>query len=137
MHHLGLADRRAARHGLSPMTLDRSISDRPGTWNPTGDNDANLRAMVANPHDLVEGTGQDASAGAEAAPPVARVLAGKRYPLPTAECCGSSISWPSRSNRGTANPGHERSNAADAPACGTVAPSVGRSVRRSERPARR
>ena len=55
---------------------------RPGTWVPDGTNDANLRAMVANPHDLVEGTGQGASSGAEAAPPVARVLEGKRYPLP-------------------------------------------------------
>jgi hypothetical protein len=55
---------------------------RPGTYNPTGVNDANLRVMVANPHDLVEGTGTGASTGAQAAPPVARVLAGKRYPLP-------------------------------------------------------
>jgi hypothetical protein len=55
---------------------------RPGTYNPTGVNDANLRVMVANPHDLVEGTGTGASTGAQAGPPVARVLAGKRYPLP-------------------------------------------------------
>jgi hypothetical protein len=55
---------------------------RPGTWVPEGSNDSNLRAMVANPHDLVAGTGQGASSGAEAAPPVARLLAGKRYPLP-------------------------------------------------------
>jgi hypothetical protein len=55
---------------------------RPGTWNPDGANQSNLRAMVANPHDIIEGTGQSVSSGAEAAPPVARVLAGKRYPLP-------------------------------------------------------
>jgi len=55
---------------------------RPGTWVPDGSNDANLRAMVANPHDLVEGRGESVSSGAEAAPPVARVLTGKRYPLP-------------------------------------------------------
>ena len=45
---------------------------RPRTWTPSSDNDANLRVMVANPHDLVEGVGQGTSAGAEAAPPVAR-----------------------------------------------------------------
>jgi hypothetical protein len=55
---------------------------RPGTWVPDGANDANLRAMVANPHDLVEGTGEGVSSGAEAASPVSRVLTGKRYPLP-------------------------------------------------------
>ena len=55
---------------------------RPGTWKPLSDNDANLRVMVANPHDLVEGTRLDASTGAEAAPPVARLLSGQRYPLP-------------------------------------------------------
>jgi hypothetical protein len=55
---------------------------RPGTWVPDGANDANLRAMVVNPHDLVEGTGERVSSGAEAAPPVGRVLTEKRYPLP-------------------------------------------------------
>jgi hypothetical protein len=55
---------------------------RPGTWNPDGSNNANLRAMVANPHDLIEGTGTSVSSGAEAAPPVTRLLTGKRYPLP-------------------------------------------------------
>ncbi|HET7883588.1 MAG TPA: hypothetical protein VFL55_22065 [Acetobacteraceae bacterium] len=55
---------------------------RPGTWVPEGSNVENLRVQVANPHDLVSGAGQETSSGAEAAPPVARVLAGKRYPLP-------------------------------------------------------
>jgi hypothetical protein len=55
---------------------------RPGTWVPTGANDANLRAMVVNPNDLVQGTGEGVSSGAEAAPPVERVLTGKRSPLP-------------------------------------------------------
>ena len=36
--------------------------DRPGTWNPSAkSNDANLRVMVADPHDLVEGKGQKAA----------------------------------------------------------------------------
>ena len=60
--------------------------DKPGTWSlapgSVNSNDANLRVMVANPHDLVEGTRLDASTGAEAAPPVARLLSGQRYPLP-------------------------------------------------------
>jgi len=64
---------------------------RPGTWRPAGDNDANLKVMVANPHDLIEGAGQGASAGAEAAPPVARLLAGKRYPLPSENASTISI----------------------------------------------
>ena len=55
---------------------------RPGTWVPDGANNANLRAMVVNPHDLVEGQGERVSTGAEAAPPVTRLLTGKRYPLP-------------------------------------------------------
>src|SRR6478672_1849313 len=77
---------------------------RPGTWNPTGDNDANLRVMVANPHDLVEGTGQSTSAGAEAGPPVARVLAGKRYPLPKLNAADISI-FTEPMQQGSANPG--------------------------------
>jgi type IV pilus biogenesis protein CpaD/CtpE len=88
--------------GCTPDTLDPS--QRAGTWMPAGDNDANLRAMVANPHDLVEGAGQGASAGAEAAPPVARVLAGKRYPLPSlnASTIGGSSQPPQQ--QGSANP---------------------------------
>jgi hypothetical protein len=79
--------------------------DQPGTWNTSmsRSNDANLRVMVANPHDLVEGAGQGASAGAEAAPPVARLLAGKRYPLPVENT--SSITSVSQQPQGPANPG--------------------------------
>jgi hypothetical protein len=77
---------------------------RPGTWNPTANNDANLRVMVANPHDLVEGTGQGASAGAVAAPPVARLLAGKRYPLPTLNASDINVTT-EPAQQGAANPG--------------------------------
>jgi hypothetical protein len=38
--------------------------------------------MVVNPRDLVEGVGASTSAGAEAAPPVTRLLSGRRHPLP-------------------------------------------------------
>jgi hypothetical protein len=87
--------------GCAPDSFDPYL--RPGTWNPVGDNDANLRVMVANPHDLVEGTGQSAGAGAEAAPPVARVLAGKRYPLPELNASDINI-IPAPQQPGPANP---------------------------------
>ena len=77
---------------------------RPGTYNPTGVNDANLRVMVANPHDLVEGAGTGASAGAQAAPPVARVLAGKRYPLPALNAASVDIIGNQPAPQGSPNP---------------------------------
>jgi hypothetical protein len=79
--------------------------EQPGTWNVSTPpaNDANLRVMIANPHDLVEGAGRDVSTGDEAAPPVARVLAGKRYPLPVENT--SSITSVSQQPQGPANPG--------------------------------
>jgi hypothetical protein len=79
---------------------------RPGTWNAqtAHSNDANLRVMIANPRDLVKGTGEDTSAGTAAAPPVARLLAGKRYPLPVENT--SSISSSSQAlPQGSPNPG--------------------------------
>jgi hypothetical protein len=80
--------------------------ERPGTWNvsTSHSNDANLRVMVANPHDLVKGTGEDTTAGAAAAAPVGRLLAGKRYPLPVenTSAIGSSSQSPPQ---GSANPG--------------------------------
>ena len=66
--------------GCAPESFDPY--QRAGTWTHGTDNDANLRVMIANPHDLVEGAGDGRSIGAEAAPPVTRLLAGKRYPLP-------------------------------------------------------
>jgi type IV pilus biogenesis protein CpaD/CtpE len=77
---------------------------RPGTYNPLGVNDANLHTMVANPHDLVEGTGTQTSAGAEAAPPVARMLAGKRYALPNLNAAAIDI-LNQQAPQGAANPG--------------------------------
>jgi hypothetical protein len=58
--------------------------DRAGTWRlgETGANDANLRTMIVNPHDLVAGTGETTAIGPEAAQPVTRLLTGKRTPLP-------------------------------------------------------
>jgi hypothetical protein len=60
--------------------------DRPGTWSIDqyggSSNDANLRAMVANPRDLIAGTGETGSLGSEASPPVSRLYSGQRTPLP-------------------------------------------------------
>ncbi len=59
--------------------------DKPGTWSIDqygNSNDANLRAMVANPRDLVAGSGESTSLGAEASPPVTRLYSGQRTPLP-------------------------------------------------------
>lgn len=57
---------------------------RAGTWMPTGDNDANLRVMVADPHDLVVGKAAPNALAAEAAPPVGLLLSGRRQALPSA-----------------------------------------------------
>ena len=60
--------------------------ERPGTWsvpqNQLGSNDQNLRTMIVDPRDLVAGTGEPNSASTAAAPPVRRLLTGKRPPLP-------------------------------------------------------
>ena len=78
---------------------------RPGTYRPIGDNDANLRVMVANPADLVGGTGSTTAAGSEAAPPVARLLAGKRYPLPDLNAATVNVTNEQAPQQGSANPG--------------------------------
>lgn len=60
--------------------------ERPGTWKlpPTGQaaNDANLRVMLVNPHDLVAGANEPASLGSEAVRPVELLLRGQRKKLP-------------------------------------------------------
>ncbi|HET9019147.1 MAG TPA: hypothetical protein VFN46_06155 [Acetobacteraceae bacterium] len=56
-------------------------TEQAGTWMPTGDNDANLHAMVADPHDLVAGKPVPDTLAVEAAPPVGLLLSGKRLPL--------------------------------------------------------
>ena len=55
---------------------------REGTWQPIGANDANLRAMVANPEDLNHGRADTRADGAVAARAVARYRAGKVKELP-------------------------------------------------------
>jgi hypothetical protein len=60
--------------------------------------------MIVNPHDLVEGSGEAAGIGAEAAPPVARLFEGKRYPLPAQNASTIGVSS-QQQQQGAANPG--------------------------------
>ena len=60
---------------IDPMT-------RSGTWSPTGANDINLQAMVANPQDLVSGTSAPVTDATIAAAAVNRYRIGKVKPLP-------------------------------------------------------
>ncbi len=55
---------------------------RAGTWRPERVNDANLRAMVADPHDLIIGRDAPSTAGQTAAVAVARLRADRVKPLP-------------------------------------------------------
>ena len=57
---------------LSACDYDPAL--RPGTWLPSGVNDANLAAMVANPADLYGNPGSRFSRGSAAAPAVNRLL---------------------------------------------------------------
>jgi hypothetical protein len=68
--------------------------DKEGTWSVgpgPGANDANLRTMIVNPHDLVVGTGEANSVGPEAAQPVARLFSGKRTALPASNVAKLNI----------------------------------------------
>jgi type IV pilus biogenesis protein CpaD/CtpE len=60
------------------------VDNRPGTWQFTGANDANLRAMIANPDDLVTGVSDRRADGQVVAAAVARYRAGKVKDLPEA-----------------------------------------------------
>lgn len=63
-----------------PLTQDPF--DRPGTWRATGANEANLRAMVAEPRDLQQGRAAPTTRGQAATPGVDRLLAGQVPRLP-------------------------------------------------------
>jgi hypothetical protein len=60
--------------------------DRPGAWSldrePSA-NDANLRTMIVNPHDLIAGSGEGTGLGAEAVRPAQRLFTGHRAALPS------------------------------------------------------
>jgi hypothetical protein len=59
--------------------------DKPGTWSlppgQLGSNDANLRVMVVDPNDLTAGASAEGSEGTAAAPPVQRLVSGRRPAL--------------------------------------------------------
>ena len=54
---------------------------REGTWNPTGVNEANIAAMVANPRDLVIGVNDPVSPAQLSAAAVNRLLTNTVKPL--------------------------------------------------------
>lgn len=56
--------------------------ERPGTWTPRGANDANLRAMIANPADLERGEGDPRGRGRQASNAIERLEDDKVNPLP-------------------------------------------------------
>lgn len=56
--------------------------ERVGTWSATGVNDANLRAMVADPATLTRGIGATTSRGLVAGQAVSRLDEDRRRPLP-------------------------------------------------------
>ena len=58
--------------------------DKEGTWRipPVSSNEANLRAMVVNPQDLVSGRGEPNTIAKEGVRPVNNLFQGKRPPLP-------------------------------------------------------
>ncbi len=76
---------------LSGCASVESLGDpyqRAGTWSSIGANDANLRAMVADPKDLALGRGDERTLAVEAVPPVGRLLTGHRLPLSTESASG-------------------------------------------------
>ena len=56
--------------------------ERPGTWQPAGVNDRNLRAMIADPEDLERGSAALRERGAAGANAATRLLTEQRRPLP-------------------------------------------------------
>ncbi len=56
--------------------------ERPGTWQPAGVNDRNLRAMIADPEDLERGSAALRERGAAGSNAATRLLTEQRRPLP-------------------------------------------------------
>jgi hypothetical protein len=56
--------------------------DRPGTWQASGVNDNNLRAMVAKPTDLERGVAASSERGNAGAAAATRLYTERRRPLP-------------------------------------------------------
>lgn len=56
--------------------------ERPGTWQPSGVNERNLRAMIADPEDLERGSAALRERGAAGSNAATRLLTEQRRPLP-------------------------------------------------------
>jgi hypothetical protein len=56
--------------------------ERPGTWQPTGANERNLRAMIQNERDLSRGVGAINERGNAGANATTRLFIERRRPLP-------------------------------------------------------
>jgi hypothetical protein len=80
-------------HGLFPMLLLLPLAcvgcsyqdpvDRPGTWQPSGSNEQNLRAMVTSPRDLDRGVAATTSRGNQGSIAATRLFIERRRPLIT------------------------------------------------------
>ncbi len=86
---------------------------RPGTWHAGAVNDANLRAMVADPADLLWGASQPGTDGRLAAAAVERLRSGQVIPMPdesltrigTSDTQGTPPAVPSAAASPSAAPG--------------------------------
>ena len=98
---------------LAACTPDYPM-DKPGTWNiPPGTvsaNDANLRTMISDPHDLIEGQAADGATGSEAAAPVTRLVTGRRSRLPDVNGAPLESGSGSAGDQGSATPTGAGSN---------------------------
>ncbi len=65
---------------------------RPGTWAPSGVNDANLRAMLANPADATRGQAASTERAAPATLAIRRLERDSRRALPNANASRVGIS---------------------------------------------
>jgi len=59
--------------------------DIPGTWKPTGVNEANLQQMIVDPAQLRRGVGTTTSRGQAASVAITNLEAGERPPLPSTQ----------------------------------------------------
>lgn len=72
----------AAMLVLGGCALNREPFDAPGTWQPLGANDHNLRAMVATPSHLERGVGAVTERGQPASLGATRLFTDRRRRLP-------------------------------------------------------
>ncbi|MBP0493876.1 hypothetical protein [Roseomonas indoligenes] len=60
----------------------RDDFSRAGTWQPTGMNERNLQAMLADPADAARGVAAAEERGTAATAPIDRLIRDRRKPLP-------------------------------------------------------